>query len=201
MESVEGLMQRKKRRTRAHIAATARQLFVERGYDQVSVAEIAKAAEVAEKTVFNHFASKAALVFDDDPGLLDGILEAVRNRGAGQSALDALRTYLLGQADRLGQDQTSADSDAFRGMILASPSLRDYQRAMAARYERALTLVLAEATGADPGAPEPFVAAVALIGALRAGFEASQEAGGAASAISRALDQLATGFARYAADR
>jgi AcrR family transcriptional regulator len=173
-------------------------LFTERGFDQVSVAEIAASADVAEKTVYNHFPTKADLVFDQDADLLAGILEAVRGRGERVSACAALKGYLPAQAGRIGQAQPVERREAFRRMVLASPTLRAHQRAMAARYETALAEVLADATGSDPAAPEPFVAAVALVGALRAGFEARAQAGGVAQAISRALDLLEHGLSRYA---
>jgi AcrR family transcriptional regulator len=174
------------------------EMFTERGFDQVSVAEIAAVADVAEKTVYNHFPTKSSLVFDEDPELLAGILDAVRNRALGVSALAALKDYLPAQADRLGQAQPVERREAFRRMVLASPTLRAHQRAMAARYETALAEVLAEETGAEPGAPEPFVAAVALVGALRAGFEARSQAGGVAEAINRAMDVLEQGLGCYA---
>jgi AcrR family transcriptional regulator len=198
MRPVEGLMERKKRRTRAQIAQTAMRMFLQRGFDQVSVTEIAEAAEVAEKTVYNHFPTKAHLVFDEDPDLLTGILDAVRNRATSQSALHALRAYLPARARQLGQHHPDVEHAAFRAMVFASPALREHQRAMAARYETALATALAQATGAEPNAPEPFIAAVALIGALRAGFDTAPAAGGADQAITRALDLLDTGLANYA---
>lgn len=199
-----GRAARKKRRTREEIARAAMELFSERGFDDVSVTEIAAAADVAEKTVYNHFPTKADLVFDEDVELLAGILDAVRDRPAGVSALGALRDYLPAQADRLGQADTARRRAAFRRIVLASPALRAHQRAMAGRYETELARVLAEQTGSeqtgnDELAPEPFVVAVALIGAMRAGFEARAAAGGPAQAIHRALDQLERGVDRYAA--
>lgn len=194
-----GLQERRKRRTRAQIAQVAMRLFLERGFDQVSVGEIAEAAEVAEKTIYNHFPLKANLVFDEDPALLDGMITAIRRRGPGASAADALREYLPTQVDRLGQAEPPARRDAFRRMVLNSPTLRAHQRAMAARYESELAGELAAATGAPADAPEPFVAAVALVGALRAGFETGPRAGGVAAAITRALDLIDVGLAHYAA--
>jgi AcrR family transcriptional regulator len=197
-EQVDGLVQRKMRRTRDRIAQTAMTLFLARGYEQVSVAEIATVAEVAEKTVYNHFPTKAHLVFDEDPDVLAEILDAVRDRTPGQSALDALRGYLPERGGRLGQRRPNTNHDAFRAMVLASPALREHQRVMAARYETALAQLLAEDTGSPPDAPEPFIAAAALIGALRAGFDTGPAAGGTANAITRALDLLAGGLGDYA---
>ena len=58
---MEGLRERKKRQTRDAIAAAALALFLERGFDAVTVADVARAADVSEKTVFNHFPTKEDL--------------------------------------------------------------------------------------------------------------------------------------------
>jgi AcrR family transcriptional regulator len=190
---VAGLTERTKRRTRAEIGAAARRLFLEYGFDQVTVAQVAAAAEVSEKTVYNHFPTKAHLVFDEDESVQEGLVRAIRTRAPGESALSAIRTALTAMADRMGSDHPAEARQAFRRMVLDSDTLRNHQRAMAARYEQALTDVLTEETGVAPGSPEPFIAAVALVGALRAGFEVPHPA-----AIDRALTVLERGLADYA---
>lgn len=194
----EGLAPRRLRRTRREIADAAMGLFAQRGFDQVSVAQVAAAARVSEKTVFNHFETKADLVFDADQGLVEGLVAAVVERGVGESALEAVRRFLAGLAASFGQGESAARRQVFRRVVTASPALRAHQRVMAARYEDALAVVLAEQTGAAPGSPEPYVAAVALVGALRAGFDAAPASGGPAAAMSRALDVLAEGLEDYA---
>lgn len=186
------------RRTRQAIADAALQLFTQHGFDHVTVAQIATAAEVAEKTVFNYFPTKADLVFDADQDVLDALLAAVRDRTSGESALTALRRRLVGVAGRLGEGTPPQAQAAFRRMVAGSPALQAHQRLIAARYERALAGVLAEETGAAPGSAEPFIAAVALIGALRAGFDTAEHSGGRAAATNRALDLLEAGLAGYA---
>jgi AcrR family transcriptional regulator len=175
-------------------------LFTERGFDHVTVAEIAAAAEVSEKTVFNYFPTKAHLVFDEDPVVLDGLVAAIRNRAVGESALTAVREALSALANRMGGRRPPEARAAFRRMVADSVALQNHQRAMTARYERVLAEVLADQTGVSAGSAEPFIAAVALVGALRAGFEAAQESGGVGEAINRALDLLESGLADYAAD-
>jgi AcrR family transcriptional regulator len=64
MASQTGLRARKKQQTRRVIADTARRLFAERGFEQVTIAEIARAADVSDKTVFNYFPAKEDLYFD-----------------------------------------------------------------------------------------------------------------------------------------
>jgi AcrR family transcriptional regulator len=195
---VAGLKERKKQRTRRQIGEAALRLFLERGFEHVSVADIAAAAEVSAKTVYNYFPTKAHLVFDDDQTVLDDLVAAIRGRSAGESALTAVRGVLANLDGRMGDRRPPAARAAFRRMVTASPSLRSHQRAIAARYEEALAEVLAEETGAPPGSAESFVAAVALIGALRVGFEAAEASGGLAAAVTRALDLLETGLAGYA---
>lgn len=198
MSRTESLTQRKMRRTRQAIADAGLRLFTQHGFDQVTVAQIAAAAEVAEKTVYNHFGGKAELVFDADHDLLDELLAAIRNRPVGWSALAAVREVLAGATTQLGEGAPRQAQAAFRRLVADSPTLQAHQRQMAARYERALAQVLATETGAAPGSAEPFVAAVGLIGALRAGFETAEHSGGRAVATHRALDLLEIGLAEYA---
>lgn len=73
----DGLRERKWRSTRARIAGSAMAVFTQRGFDRDSVAEIAKAAEVAEKTVYCYFPSKAELFFDQGEDLLTELLHAL----------------------------------------------------------------------------------------------------------------------------
>src|SRR5688572_14308480 len=94
----EGLRARKKRAAREAIAATARRLFAERGFDAVTVAEIAAAADVSEKTVFNHFATKEDLAFADREQGLVRLVASINDRPPGASVLDvfrALTTHVL----------------------------------------------------------------------------------------------------------
>jgi AcrR family transcriptional regulator len=192
------LRERSKQYARRQIADTALRLFLAQGFDKVTVAQVAAAAGVAEKTVFNYFPTKAHLVFDEDPAVLDGLVTAVSERPAGQSALAAVRGFLSVQADRMGDEHPAEARAAFRRMVADSPTLQAHQRQMAARYERVLAGLLAEQTGVPAGAAEPFAAAVALVGALRAGFDAAQASGGVGQAINRALDLLEAGLADYA---
>src|SRR6478735_3819299 len=87
----EGLRERKKRAAREGIAATARRLFAERGFDAVTVAEIAAAANVSEKTVFNHYATKEDLVFAGGEARLAQLLADIAQRPPGTAVLDVFR--------------------------------------------------------------------------------------------------------------
>ena len=190
--------ERNKQHTRRLIADTALRLFLARGFDHVTVAEVATAAGVAEKTVYNYFPTKAQLVFDQDPAVLDGLVAAIRDRAPGASALAAVRGSLSELADHIGGSHPPEAQAAFRRMVADSPTLQLHQHMIAARYERALAVVLAEQTGASPDAAQPFIASVALVGALRAGFSAREASGGVGAAITQALDLLEAGLASYA---
>ena len=81
---MSGLRERKKQQTREAIAETARALFVERGFEAVRVAEVAEAADVSQKTVFNYFPTKEDLVFWRLEAFEEEILGAVRERADGR---------------------------------------------------------------------------------------------------------------------
>jgi AcrR family transcriptional regulator len=85
------LRQRKKLLQRQAIADVAMRLFIERGFEDVSVAEIARAADVAENTVFNYFPTKEDLFFDQQAAAEDVLAGWVRSRSPGQSMVDAVR--------------------------------------------------------------------------------------------------------------
>src|SRR3954466_6273886 len=91
MAATEGLRERKKRASREAIAATARRLFAERGFEAVTVADVAAAADVSEKTVFNHFATKEDPAFAGPERGIAQFVDAIAGRPPGASVLDAFR--------------------------------------------------------------------------------------------------------------
>src|ERR671935_2910676 len=103
-----GLRERKKQRTRELIAETARRMFVERGFEHVTVAEIARAAEVSEKTVFNYFPTKEDLVYWRLESFEEELLAAVRDRAPGESVLDAFAEFVLRQRGLLADPYPEA---------------------------------------------------------------------------------------------
>jgi AcrR family transcriptional regulator len=96
-----GLRETKKQRTRQQLAAEAMRLFVTRGFDHVTVAEVAEAAGVSQKTVFNYFPTKEDLFFDEVPQREAALVEAIRRRPPGTSILAALRDLQLGECPRM----------------------------------------------------------------------------------------------------
>src|ERR671934_571005 len=103
-----GLRERKKQQTRQLIAETARSLFAERGFERVTVAEIARAADVSEQTVFNYFSTKEDLVYWRLGSFEEELLTTIRERAAGESALAAFRRFLLAQRGLLGRADPEA---------------------------------------------------------------------------------------------
>src|SRR5437660_8772823 len=90
-----GLRELKKQRSRELIAATARRLFIERGFEAVPVAEIARAAEVSEATVFNYFPTKEDLLYSRLEAFEKELLSSIRDRAPGESVLSAFGRFLL----------------------------------------------------------------------------------------------------------
>src|ERR671934_2382459 len=90
-----GLRERKKQRTRQLIAETARRLFSERGFDGVTVAEVAAAAEVSEATVFNYFPAKEDLFYSGLEAFEEELLAAIRERQPRESILAAFGRFVL----------------------------------------------------------------------------------------------------------
>ena len=94
MAATEGLRERKKRETREAIARAAWKLFVRRGFDAVTVADIARAANVSEKTVFNYFPTKEDLVYWRMESFEDELLETIRTRAPGESVVEAFGRFV-----------------------------------------------------------------------------------------------------------
>src|SRR5918911_2076400 len=141
-----GLRESKKLRTRQEIADKAMELFVKRGFDHVTVAEVAEAAAVSEKTVFNYFPTKEDLFFDEVPAREAALVQAIRNRDPGESVVARLRRLHVGQCSRL----TSPGFATFARVIEESPALQAKELAIMAR----LTEVLAQAIRDELGAHE-----------------------------------------------
>ncbi|KPC62071.1 TetR/AcrR family transcriptional regulator [Streptomyces chattanoogensis] len=140
-ETTTGRRERKKARTRQALADAALRLFTERGFDDVGVREVAEAADVSLSTLFKHFPSKEALVFDLDADIESALVAAVRDRAPGLPVLHALRDHLVRTRTAVRTD------DPTFVLVESTPALRDYARRMWSRHEKALAAALAEATG------------------------------------------------------
>jgi AcrR family transcriptional regulator len=162
-----GLRERKKQRTRQLIRDTAVRLFMERGFDQVTIAEIAREAEVSEATVFNHFPTKEDLVYGQMETFEQELLTAVRNRPTGQSALAAYADFVFSIRGLMTEQQGAEQIAAWGRLVLDSPALVSREHEVFAHNTKALAHLLAEETRARPDDLTPFIAAHALVGMHR----------------------------------
>jgi len=163
-----GLRARKKQHTRQLIADTALQLFLERGFDAVTVAEIARYADVDTKTIFNHFSSKPDLVFYRlEEEFAAAMLEAMRGREAGESILQAFARFVLNRQGLLDDEGATERLRAMTRMILDSRVLVAHEEQVVRRLTATLAAAIAEETGTDAPDVLPWVVANALIGLHR----------------------------------
>ena len=139
-QAPESLRERKKRLTREAIFAAAEALFSERGFDDVTVAEIADAANISVKTLFTYIGAKEELLFSGRPAVLDAVVAAVGNRRLGQTPLVAAGQALLAAVD---DQDPGRNLDAFLRMAGSGPAARSRLRALWDDTEEALTTALA----------------------------------------------------------
>ncbi|MEU2720819.1 TetR/AcrR family transcriptional regulator [Streptomyces smyrnaeus] len=143
MNVPSGRRERKKAATRQKIADTALELFLERGYDAVGIRDVAAEADVAVTTLFSHFASKEALVFEQDEDFEQRLTQAVTGRAPHEPLIPALRREILA----LVRHCTADGAAPIRRMIDESPALRKYEESMRLRHAESLATAIA----ADPG--------------------------------------------------
>jgi AcrR family transcriptional regulator len=209
MATSTGLRERQKQQTRQLIFDTASRLFAERGFDAVTVAEVARAADVSEMTVFNHFPTKEDLCFAGMEFFEERLLDAVRERADGSSALAAFRRPVVDGCSRLAAQENTELIAKAAALIGDSPALQVREREIVARYTQRLAELLAAETGARPGDVEPQGVASALMGTHRAlvayvrrsvlaGRRGPKLAADTRSQARRAFARLDSGLADYA---
>lgn len=145
-----GLRERKKQATRRHIAQVAKELFTARGFDQVTVAEVAEAADVSKMTVFNYFPRKEDLYLDQHAYQIRDIEEALTSRAPGESPVAVLRRYQHQLLE--ARHDLSGATEAIAGcwdVISASPALLSRLHEQSLELQVAISDVLAAETG-DP---------------------------------------------------
>jgi len=162
-----GLRETKKLATRQQIADVAMRLFVQRGFDRVTVAEVAAEAGVSEKTVFNYFPTKEDLFFDEIPERARTLSEAIRSRPDGEPIIDTLRRLQVGECARLA----SPGFAIFARTLEGSAALRAKELEVMATFAQALTGAL-EDEGIDPR--DARIAAALLISVHRQFFRAAR---------------------------
>ncbi|ADB75618.1 TetR/AcrR family transcriptional regulator [Geodermatophilus obscurus] len=170
-----GLRERRRQQTRGTIIEAAAELFAERGFDAVSVMEIAQRAGVVEKTVFNHFPVKEGLVFEADPPMRAALLEAVRRRPAGESVSAAAGTFVVRAMSGLGAPEAAAGVAEMARVIRGSRTLQVREREILGELTTALAELIAEETQAEPGELAPWLAAHAVLSLYAALLELARD--------------------------
>ena len=164
-----GLRELKKHQTRQAISDTATRLFLERGFEAVTLAEIATAAQVAKMTVTNYFPRKEDLALDFHETFRRSLAAALESRADGESALAGLRRAYLEAVVR--HDALAGFSGReFARLITGSPTLAARLRELHQQREDALAEVLAAETGSRSDTLAPRAAAALLAAAHRTLF-------------------------------
>lgn len=195
----EGLRERKKRLTRQLISDTATSMFLERGFEEVKVADVAAACNVSEKTVYNYFPTKESLVLDREEAMSAAIERALGPGGPPGSPVDAVVALITEITNPLDDDYLDfatgepLDLQLFRRfaeMFERTPSLRAALRDMMERLAETAARAMAERAGVDPRDPEPQIAAHALLGLWRVQFQAMERYGDGSLAVHEVRAQV-----------
>ncbi|MEV3855239.1 TetR/AcrR family transcriptional regulator [Streptomyces sp. NPDC050095] len=152
----EGLRERKKRQTRQYISDVATGLFLARGFDAVTVAEVADAANISVNTVYNYFPAKEDLFLDRSRGVVDRMSRWVRGRAPGESAAAAVLRELREEIEAVSPRVGLMDGySAFMSVVNGAPALRSRLWAIQQEVHDDLTETLREETGAGADDPLP----------------------------------------------
>ncbi|MER7250432.1 helix-turn-helix domain-containing protein [Kribbella sp. NPDC000426] len=158
-----GRRERKKAEFRTRISEVATTLFLERGFDAVSVTEVAEAADVARPTVFAHFARKEDLLFDRYPEAEALVVAAINDRPAGMSAVRALSDLLVALADEGHPLSTIRGTfRRFWEVVAESRALQNRARELLQQIEQAMAAAMAQT-----GVPDPQLTAALTVAAYR----------------------------------
>ncbi|NUW34150.1 helix-turn-helix transcriptional regulator [Nonomuraea sp. SMC257] len=164
----EGLRERKKRETRRRISDMATGLFLMRGFDQVTVAEVARAADVSVNTVFNYFGTKEDLFLDRQADLEEIYRGVVRDRRPGESVVDAFRRDFLDALDtgdwRYGFHE---GAEVWGRVVAESPALRARTLEIERQVMACVAAAIEEEADADPDDVRPELVAAQILSTTR----------------------------------
>jgi AcrR family transcriptional regulator len=200
-----GLRERRKQQTREAISDIATAMFAERGFDEVTIAQVAEAAGVAKMTVTNYFPRKEDLVFDRAEAVIRSLADVIAARAPGESLLAAIRRDYAERVAR-ADPTLGLSGPEFARMIAGSPVLAGRAREMLDLRERALGDAIAAETGADD--PQQRVVAALLAAVHRvlateasrrslAGQPRDEICAALAAAAARAFDLLEPSLGGY----
>ena len=186
-----GLRERKKAKTRLAISNLATKMFIERGFDDVTVAEVAAAADVSVATIFNYFETKEELFFDREGEVVEAQRRCILERKTGQTITSALHRGFLAAIDA-GLPNLMAHDASFLRTIEGSSALRARARLGFEKAEALLAETLAQETQAVAGDSTPQFVAAMLVAIQRTLVESACAAalrGDAVASTKRRLRQ------------
>ncbi|XVU22739.1 TetR/AcrR family transcriptional regulator [Actinoplanes sp. CA-054009] len=160
-----GLRDRKKARTRRLIADTATRLFAERGYERVTVSEIARAAEVAEQTLYNYFPTKEQLVIDREQEIVERLSELIRSRDTTTSPAAAVREYVMQSISAIRDMPPELARGTLGYLAAMSPAVHRLALELTDRQATALAAAIAETSTVAPEIAK--LQGIALAGVFR----------------------------------
>jgi AcrR family transcriptional regulator len=147
-----GLRELKKARTRRLIADTAARLFAERGYEHVAVRDVARAAEVAEQTLYNYFPTKEQLVTDREQQVQARLLDLIRARPPGVTPAGAIRGFVLESVSGIRRMPPELWRGELGYLAAISPAVRRLLLELIDRQAAALASVISDTTAVSPEA-------------------------------------------------
>lgn len=193
-----GLRQRKKQRTRQAIIEAALSLYRERGYEGVTVAEIARRADIAPRTFFGYFESKDDVFLGPGDDRLERVIQAIRQRQRGVPILTAVQQEL--QRRDQPMRETHGATRPHTAELLQQPAVQNRLRERWNRWEDDLAAAIAADVGAAAGDPEPRVVAALVTAAIRI---AAESAGALAAhrekVATRVFGLIGSGLSEYGA--
>ncbi|MGH3732720.1 MAG: TetR family transcriptional regulator [Acidimicrobiales bacterium] len=174
----QGLRERKKALMRQLISDTATLMFLERGFDEVRVSEIAAVCDVSEKTIYNYFPTKESLLLDREEDSISEVRQALGPEGDPISPVEAMVRILKAELEDFLTQLDSFDRVTFpmvanfNDLIESTPSLKAARADMIDRVAQVAAASMAARAGIDPDDPEPQIAADALMSLWRIFYRA-----------------------------
>jgi AcrR family transcriptional regulator len=199
----EGLRERHRKRTAADLEEAALELFCAKGFDAVTIDDIAAAADVSRRTFFRYYASKEDVVLSDHPKRLDELRAALDRRPSGEPALTALREAVLSLAGTY-EDERELMLRRFR-LVTETPALEARSLCLQRNWEASVAAMLGERMGVDPAKDlRPGTVAATTMAAMRvatANWLALGGQGDLPAIVADALDLLDGGLQAAATPR
>jgi AcrR family transcriptional regulator len=191
-----GLRDRKKLRTREALIAAALRLYREKGFDRITVAEIARQADIAPRTFFGYFETKEDVFLGPGDIRIERLVRAIRERDRRTPILAAVQGELERDRKPAAERRTAGQPELSE--LLAHPAIADRLRERWNRWEDVLADAIATDVGAGPADPEPRVLAAALTGAIRvAASAAARQPRRRREIAERAFGLLGSRLSRY----